>query len=98
MKQLKVPKEIEITIDFSDPGLPASVSLFHPVMFQEGNSFCCLLGPDTTQGIFGCGFTQQEAIEEWDAVLQERINSSDENDSVLQYIKSIQNQSLANVG
>jgi len=51
-----------------------------PVIFQEGNPFCCLLGTDPQAGVFGCGDSLKEAIADWDQHLKERIKAPIRND------------------
>ena len=97
MKQLTIPKEILIEIDFSDDKIPVSVNVFKPSLFQEGNSFCCLLGPDLQEGVFACGPTKEAALKMWDEELQERLQNPHENDSVVQYLQEIRKTTVEKI-
>ena len=97
MKHLIIPKEIVVEIDFSKENIPSSVGVFRPTLFQEGNSFCCLLGPDPEEGVFGCGPTKEAALKMWDEQLQDRLAHPHENDSVVKYLQEISNGSVENV-
>ena len=86
MEQLNVPEEMKIPIDYGDQQIPASVKTFRPLLYQEGESFCCILGPDPQSGIFGCGKTPQEALEDWDVNLSDRIKYHTDDDEIARYI------------
>jgi hypothetical protein len=86
MKQLTVPDEMRVDIDYSDVQLPESVKTFQPLLFKEGNSYCCVLGPDPQAGVFGCGDTPIHALQDWDKHLKE-YEPRDENDEVAMYIQ-----------
>jgi hypothetical protein len=88
MKQMQVPEEMRVNIDFNEDDLPLSVIRFHPVVFRDGDSYCCLLGPNPSEGVFGCGKTAKEALLDWDINLQERIKEGNDNDEVTAYVKS----------
>ena len=87
MDQFEPPEGMKVSVDYTDDKLPVSVRALKPVVFQDGDSFCCLLGPDLQAGVFGCGASAKEAITDWDIHLKERIKDPIENDEVTQYIK-----------
>jgi len=91
MQQLTVPEEMKVDIDFSDKQLPDSVETFQPVLFKDGDSYCCVLGPDPQEGVFGCGPTPLDALKDWDKNLQERKKVTDKNDEVAAYIHRVIN-------
>lgn len=93
MKQLEVPDDIKVTIDLNDKKVPDSVKTFQPVLFKDGNSFCCVLGPDPQEGVFGCGDTPIEALKDWDKNLQQRKEVTDKDDEVAAFIHRIINPS-----
>ena len=93
MKQLNVPEEMKVTIDFTKPDIPESVKAFRPLLFHDGNAYCCVLGPDPQAGVFGCGETPEKALKDWDVHLKERQLSKDQNDEVARYIKDTLNTS-----
>lgn len=86
MEQLNVADELKVPIDFTDKELPPSVNTFRPLLFHDGNAFCCVLGPDPQEGVFGCGESPKAALMDWDKHLQERIAKHKENDPVATYI------------
>jgi hypothetical protein len=69
--------------------LSGAAQLLKPVVFKEGDSFCCLLGPDPQTGIFGCGPTPKQALSDWEEHLKEYLATADEDDYVLEYVNSI---------
>ena len=89
MKQLEVPAEMKVEIDMNDKNVPDSAKTFQPVLFKDGNSFCCVLGPDSQEGVFGCGQTPVEALKDWDKNLQQRKTVTDKNDEVALYIQRV---------
>jgi hypothetical protein len=93
MKQLEVPDELKVAIDPNDEKIPDSVKTFQPVLFKDGNSFCCVLGPDPQEGVFGCGKTAIEALKDWDKNLQQRMEVTDKDDEVAAFIQRIINPS-----
>ena len=73
----------EIEIDYSDLGYPAKARKLRPHVFQNGEVYYCVYGPDPQVGIFGCGDTPLEAIEDWENDLQIRIEKiTDGNDHI----------------
>ncbi len=88
MKRYEVPEDMKVKFDYNEADLPPSVVKFQPAVFRDGDNYCCLLGPDPMEGIFGCGPTLKEALLDWDAHLQEYIKEGKGNDEVTAYIKS----------
>src|SRR3954468_17574205 len=86
MEQMNVPEDWKVTVNFDDPVLPASIKTFRPLVYQEGEAVCCVLGPDPQEGIFGCGTTVDEAMRDWDEHLQDRIQYHKEDDEVARFI------------
>ena len=86
MEQYNVPDEMKVNVDYSDPALPAAAKLFKPLVVLDGDSYCCIFGPDPQQGILGCGDSPKEALRDWDKHLRERVRQADKNDEVLKYI------------
>ena len=89
MIQLEVPDELKVAIDLDDKDIPESAKTFQPVLFKDGNSFCCVLGPDPEEGVFGCGQTPVEALKDWDKNLQQRMKVTEKNDEVALYIQRV---------
>ena len=88
MKQMSVDDSLVVHLNYDREDLPQSVKEFRPILFQEGDAFCCLLGPDPRIGVFGCGQTKEEAIKDWDADFRQRIKDrkNPSRNEVTQYI------------
>ena len=89
MKQLDVPSEMKVSIDFANNKVPESARTFQPVLFKDGDSYCCVLGPDPQEGVFGCGDTPIEALKDWDKSLRQRMKDHDKNDEVALFIHRV---------
>jgi len=89
MRQLEVPDELKVAIDMNDKDIPDSAKTFQPVLFKDGDSFCCVLGPDPQEGVVGCGQTPVDALKDWNKNLQERKTVTDKNDEVALYIQRV---------
>lgn len=97
MEQMNVDDVFKITIDFEAENLPKTVKVFQPVLFNEGEGFRCVLGPDLQKGIVGYGDSLDEALLDWDRSLKERIKSKSVNDEVAQYVIDTLNTSVNDV-
>lgn len=86
MKQMEIPAPLQIDIDFEDEGLPEAIKLLRPVIWFDGQGYCCLLGPDPQEGIVGCGTTKKEALADWEVNLQKRLKTAGSGDEVGQYV------------
>jgi hypothetical protein len=82
MKQMKINSDSIIDIEFD-----GVAKLLNPIVFKEGNSYCCILGADPQIGVFGCGDTPQDAVNDWDNNLKEHLSKSDSDDEVVAYVK-----------
>ena len=91
MKQLDVPDEMKIAIDCADGHIPESVKTFRPLLFKDGDSYSCVLGPDAQQGVFGSGETTMAALKDWDKNLRQRMKVTDKDDEVALYIQRVIN-------
>jgi hypothetical protein len=87
MEQMNVPEPMKVNVDYTHTDLPPSVRTFRPLLFRNGQQYCCILGPDVGKGIFGCGDTPQEAFIDWDRSYQLRAKSQMEGDEMARYIK-----------
>lgn len=81
MQQMSVDPSQIVTVEYSDAAI-----LLKPVVFKDGDSFCCILGPDPQMGVFGCGNTPEEALEEWNDQLKLRLKRSNQDDEVVQMV------------
>jgi hypothetical protein len=86
MKQMDWPEDMKEKIDFSDTNLPLMVRILQPLVYKDGDGICVVFGPNPTDGIFGCGKTANEALNDWDTHLKERIKNPAADDEVANYI------------
>jgi hypothetical protein len=98
MEQMNVPDDQKLPVDYDSPELPNSVSIFRPLVFQDGDSVCVVLGPDPQGGVFGRGATDEEALNDWDNHLQDLIKYHKEDDELAQYILDTLKASVKKVG
>jgi hypothetical protein len=84
MKQMQVPPHSIV-----EAPLTGAAELLHPVVFEEGNMFCCLLGPNPQTGVIGCGKTPHAAVLDWDSRLKKHLDTAGDADEVVQYVKGI---------
>lgn len=89
MEQMNVEESIKVEVDFTQEVLPKSARKLQPLVWKEGDSFCCLLGPEPQTGIFGRGETPLLAIVDWDTHLTTRLAQATEEDEVVQYVKDV---------
>jgi hypothetical protein len=88
----RVSKQPHLVVDYERDDIPQSAKLLKPLVYQEGDNVCVVLGPDPTEGVFGCGSTEQEALLDWDKHLQEQVAASTAGDEVAQHIKNKLNE------
>lgn len=93
MIQMKISEDAIIPIDYDSNELSDFVKELRPVVFMEGDSFCCLLGPNQQEGIFGCGDSSDEAIEDWEKTLNKRLDKAEDDDEIANYVKDSLNAS-----
>ncbi len=60
-------------MDYESLVLPPLFRQFQPAVFQDGDEFCCILGPDPERGIFGCAATLEQSIKDWEMQARERV-------------------------
>ncbi|HKG08888.1 MAG TPA: hypothetical protein VKB19_20625 [Pedobacter sp.] len=89
MEQMNIADSMKVDIDFSNQDLPASVRKLEPLVWKDGDTFCCVLGPDSQDGIFGCGESPEAALADWDAHLAQRLATSGLDDEVAQYARDV---------
>src|SRR5450432_4036768 len=75
-----------VTINYTDSGLPSSFLAFKPLVFRDGHMYCCLLGPNSKEGIFGFGETLASAIYCWDLEFKKRLIKNPTRDPTAQFI------------
>lgn len=86
MEQENIPEDIQVKIDFDDLRLSEAVRRLQPLVFNDGNGFRCLLGPDEQEGIVGNGETAEAALEDWEANMRKRIIYPRSNDQVISFV------------
>jgi hypothetical protein len=84
MKQMHPP-----TTSIVDIPLTGVAEVLHPIVFKEGNMFCCLLGPNPQTGVMGCGDTAELALADWNEQLKEHLSTADEDDEVVAFVKEL---------
>jgi hypothetical protein len=84
MKQMQPPPESVITVP-----LNGAAKALKPILFKEGNAFCCLLGPNAQDGVFGCGHTPKQALQDWEERLKDHLATAGDNDEVVQYVREM---------
>ena len=89
MEQMNIEESMKVDINFCEEVLPKSARALQPLVWKDGDSFCCLLGPDPGVGVFGCGNTPLLAIVDWDVHLTNRLAEPVENDEVVEYVKDV---------
>jgi hypothetical protein len=94
MNQTNLATGSPVRLDFRMNELPISVKLFRPQLFQDDQGYYCLFGPDTDAGISGYGNTREEALDNWDMRLKERIRTRNTDDEVAQYALQILDASV----
>lgn len=98
MEQMNVPEKIKIDVNFDDKTLSEAVRTLQPLIFKDGKTYCCVLGPNRLTGIFGCGPTINTALEEWEANMRKRIIYPQINDAVVTFVQDKLNASKKLVG
>jgi len=84
MKNKSIDKKEVVEVE-----LQGMAKLLQPIVFKDGDSYCCLFGSDPQAGIFGCGDTAIDAVEDWNKNLQDHLTSADENDELVKFVKGI---------
>jgi hypothetical protein len=97
MEQMKIDVEAMLPFDFNRPEISETVRTLKPVVFSDGDAFCSLLGPDPAVGVFGCGWTPDEAVKDWEIYLEQMRKDPGANKEVLTYINDTLNASKPNV-
>ncbi|HKO82006.1 MAG TPA: hypothetical protein VJU78_16480 [Chitinophagaceae bacterium] len=72
MEEINVTNEMKVEINYSYEYLPTSVKNLHPLLFRNGKSYRCALGPDQQLSIVGYGETPEAALYTWDKQWQEQ--------------------------
>ncbi|MCF6404617.1 hypothetical protein L3C95_17100 [Chitinophaga filiformis] len=82
MQQMNLEGLNVVELNYESADLPKPVRDFKPQVYQDGDSFCCLLGPDPQAGIFGCGPSPTAAMEDWVGHFNDRIKHPSPDDPI----------------
>lgn len=87
MEQFNVSDELKVPVDFEDESLPDSVRIFRPLLYMDGDLYCCIMGADKQTGVYSCAKSPEEALQGWDKNLQDRVIYHQEGDELARYIQ-----------
>lgn len=87
MQQLEIDEDLIVYLDYESDKLPPLVRQLKPVLFEEDDHFCCILGPDMEHAVMGRGATEDEAISNWTADCKQRMQNKNPDDTVAQYLR-----------
>ncbi|WP_114791317.1 hypothetical protein U0035_00240 [Niabella yanshanensis] len=87
MTQMIIPMEMQVRLDYERKDWPPLVRELRPIIWEEGPSYCCLLGPDFREGILGYGPTIEEAVADWELHVQERLEHHEPGDEIAAFIE-----------
>jgi hypothetical protein len=76
-----IPKREEWP-EMYDSDIPQSIRDHMPIIFEDANAYCCMLGDDFAIGITGCGKTPKEAMLDWDKAYRWLIQKDPELKSI----------------
>jgi hypothetical protein len=87
MEQMKPEGYEVVAIDYSDPTIPESVQQTRPLLYIDGDAYCCILGPNPETGIFGRGPSISEALDNFDRQFQKLAANPIAGDPVSEFIQ-----------
>lgn len=91
MKQMHVAENQKVDFNYDNADVPEMVKILRPLVYKEGNTFSCLLGPDLKTGIYGGGNTAEEAVRKWAEILEKRIVACDLDEQTAHHIREALN-------
>jgi hypothetical protein len=86
MKQLNIDPALQLAMPDQ---APIAAQILKPLLFKDGDVYCCLLGADAIKGIFGCGDSPVDAVEDWVDTLRDRVDADDQDDEVVKEVLRI---------
>jgi hypothetical protein len=86
MWSIKMNPNDLVAINYEESGFPSSFLAFKPLVFRDGQIYCCLLGPNPQEGIFGFGNSVDYAISNWDLEFKKRLIKNPKKDPTVQFI------------
>jgi len=72
-----------------DVELLGVAQLLQPIVYKDGDSYCCFYGSNPQSGISGYGNTANDAVEDWNKNIQNYLASAGENDEIVKFVKGI---------
>jgi hypothetical protein len=97
MEQMSLDGLEIVPVNYENEQLPRPVRDFRPAVWKDGDGYCCLLGPGPEQGIFGCGATPDQAMQDWTTNFRRRLAEAGEDDPVVTEIKDYKSMSKDDV-
>ncbi|MCR6722651.1 MAG: hypothetical protein NVV59_20675 [Chitinophagaceae bacterium] len=92
MEQTNTAGKIEIPVDFQRPGMPLTANLLQPSIYKDGGNYTCAFGSELKDGVYGHGATPEQAAQDWDRNLTERMASAQPDDDLVKEIRRILQQ------
>lgn len=62
---MNVAEDQKVNFIYDAPHVPEIAKALRPLVYKEGGTFHCVLGPDTKTGVYGTGNTAEEAVIKW---------------------------------
>lgn len=81
-----VPGRAAVKIDFERPGIPHAAIVLQPDLFKDGEKYICALRRDAEFPVLGYGATPEQAVQDWDNHVHERIKHATEDDRLASFI------------
>lgn len=97
MEQMKMDGLDVVQVDYDNVKYSDEIRTYRPAVYKDGDSFCCLLGPDPQEGIFGCGDSPDDALEDWRNEFHHRLAEAGEDDPIGQEIRDYRSTSKGDV-
>ena len=86
MKQMEIPENRVVEINYENDDLARPVKDLRPVVWVDEQGYSCLLGPDPQEGIIGTGSSVAVALADWEQQLKERVRTAGASDELAQYV------------
>jgi hypothetical protein len=77
--------------------IPENARTLRPLVWQDENSYCVLLGPDPKAGVFACGETVRSALKNWDTNLKSVLATKKTGSELAQFIQDALNASVYDI-
>ena len=69
---MKTDERYILQLNYDEAHLTESFKKVQPTVYRDGHAYCCISGGNPVDGIFGCGNSPEEAIENWDKAFEKR--------------------------